>query len=331
MSSLHLFQRNLFQRASRTKSPKTFIFTLFLFLFIFFLLGYGDLLRKAHESLLGQRKENQTNSIVSISSLSEDEYVHTEIPSSIPLTCDYDEAMTKSRYCVLKKLIGRNHVERKAAQDHITQTTKTHGHYISTCTAVKSAGDMIHEFIIRNYLAGVDHFFIFDDEEKNSKENVTQLLKELSPLVTITKPPSVDDFLKRINRPGETKLWAIRHRQHMLYWHCFLTYGKQSKWLLPIDADEYLEAKFPEKHDTENTIFENTPFMQEYLRKIEHKSPAQIARWTSVFTNNRIFPLTPEGQTLAEAYPMTCGRKDTFKWHSEAGEIFSAKSAVQPK
>lgn len=58
---------------------------------------------------------------------------------------------------------------------------------------------------------------------------------------------------------------------------------------MPIDVDEFLESKKPHELNSSTQSFENIPFMQIYLKKIENKVPVQIGRWNTVLTNNRLF------------------------------------------
>lgn len=234
-------------------------------------------------------------------------------------------AVGATRYCALRSLLSGN-------ADAANRLFARKRHYLTTCTAVRDAGDTLHEFIVRNYLAGVDHFIIYDDNIA-SGDNVTQLLSQLQPLYTLARTPSERSFLHMVGRDGldGNRTLALVHRQHMMYWHCFLTYGETTNWLLPLDADEFVEAKRPSKLETGGLGFEHFPFMQAFLRQIEDEKPAQSARWNSVLTNSKLFPTLSNQRTLSERFPVACGIRDEFANHTEPGVLYSAKSAVQPR
>lgn len=236
--------------------------------------------------------------------------------------------LNPTRFCILLGLFRGEEVTVaslwRASQGH---------HYLSVMMCVKGAGDIIHEFIIRNYLSGVDHFYIYDDNE-GGEENITEILRPFAPLVTIAVPPQKDEFLASINITNPSrKSRIVEHRQHMMYMHGFLTYGSKTTWMLPIDADEFLEAKDPMSVERETGVpFRDVPFMQIFLQRIEKTTPAQSARWDTVLTNRRILPPFPtKGQTLSESYPIACGIIDNFRSAGEVGTLFSAKTVTQPK
>lgn len=229
------------------------------------------------------------------------------------------------RFCRLKAILQGNHSVLK----QIEQQSRT-GHFLSACTAVKDAGDLLHEFIIRNYLAGIDHFFIYDDSDNKSMDNVSDVLRQLSSLVTIQQVPEKQTFLSLINRT-EHNLRAFKNPQHVMYWHCFLEHGRKSRWLIPIDTDEFVEAKNPSELEENGLAFEDVPFMHTFLKRIQDTVPAQVARWETVMTNNLGLPPPLSKRTLSERFPVTCGRKDEFADPSEPGFLFSGKSAVQPR
>lgn len=236
---------------------------------------------------------------------------------------------THLRHCQLESLLRGNTSEfhRRLNNNHDQKPQ----HYLSTCTIVKLGGDMLHEFIIRNYLAGVDHFFIYDDNGNSTREDIRHVLRQFLPLITISKKPRRKDLLQMLGILRLVRKRSLFHTQHITYWHCFLTHGSKTKWLMPIDVDEFLEAKRPHELHSKSTPFEHIPFMHTFLKRIEHKAPAQIGRWNTVLTNNHVFPPHPSLGTLNERYPLLCGSKDVFDTPFDKGSIFAAKSAVQPR
>lgn len=231
------------------------------------------------------------------------------------------------RYCQLRALIRGN----SSAEESI-RAMNTDGYYLASSTIVRGAADTLHEFIVRNYLAGVDHFYIYDDNDGD--EDVQRILEPFAPIVTVTKPPSEEQFLKMISRgrldKNGKRLEVLRSRQHMANWQCFQLYGNTTTWLISIDADEFFEAKHPDKVLEKGKTLAQVPFMHRFLSKVEHL-PAQMARWDTALTNNKLQPPSPRDRSLASMFPNTCGFKDEYASPDEPGYLFSGKTAIQPK
>lgn len=233
------------------------------------------------------------------------------------------------RYCQLHALIRG---DSSSAEESI-RAMNTDGYYLASSTIVRGAADTLHEFIVRNYLAGVDHFYIYDDND-DEQEDVQAILKPFAPIVTVKKPPSEQQFLNMIDRDRLDKrgkpLEVLRSRQHMANWQCFQLYGNTTKWLISIDADEFFEAKHPENVLEKGETLAQVPFMHRFLSKVEHL-PAQMARWDTALTNNKLHPPYPRDHSLASMFPNTCGFKDEYAAPDEPGYLFSGKTAIQPK
>lgn len=230
------------------------------------------------------------------------------------------------RFCRIRSLLRG---DRSAQKYFLDQAKKPH--YISACVAVKLGGDLIHEFIISNYLAGIDHYYVYDDNDDGDEEDLEALLRPFGPLVTVRKAVEQAEFKELLHWDKSERLRSFKHRQHWMYLHCFKVYGNTTTWLMPIDLDEILEAKRPEQHDIDPVVFEDVPFMQMYLRRIEHKTPVQLGRWNTVLTNNLTLPPQPATNPLSKRYPHTCGVRDIFAEPNDMGYIYCVKSAIQPK
>lgn len=95
-------------------------------------------------------------------------------------------------------------------------------YYLSVCCIIKNE-KYLEEFIIYHNIAGVEHFYIYDNNSdfpiKNRLNNF--YFKRLCTII---------DF------PGNSK-------QIPAYEHCIKKFGSQTKWLAIIDGDEYILPK----------------------------------------------------------------------------------------
>lgn len=98
-------------------------------------------------------------------------------------------------------------------------------HFLSICAIAKNETPYLHEWIRHHVLAGVEHFFIYDNESKIPIKKVLANWVEQG-IVT------VEDF------PGDC-------RQLPAYQHCLDQYGGTSHWIGFIDLDEFF---FPMQH-----------------------------------------------------------------------------------
>jgi hypothetical protein len=200
--------------------------------------------------------------------------------------------------------------------------------YLSACCIVRDAGDILHEFIIRNFLAGVDHFYFYDDSSEF--DNLGSLLSPFAHLVTILRPPSQAEFLSMAGMKSQGQ-YILNHPQQMAYWHCYQTFGKNSTWMVSLDSDEFFETFDPSTLISDLELLARIPFMHTHLKKVEKLFPSQTARWNTVLSNGRILPPKPSCDSISRAYSSTCGSNDNISDESQAGELYSAKTVLQPK
>lgn len=191
---------------------------------------------------------------------------------------------------------------------------------------------MIHEFILRNFMAGVDHFYIYDGNIGSEKvEDVRELVKELSGIVSVIDVPTSEELLKIIGRDGEYGINGSRETQMRVNWHCLLGVCRNSTWVAVVDVDEFFEVKDVGKWDVEEVGgLERVLFMRRILKGLEGKQPAVASRWRMVLSNGRIYP-TEKGVTLNEGYPFSCSNKTDYRDAEQVGVTNYAKIIVQPK
>ncbi|PKO15731.1 MAG: hypothetical protein CVU39_09415 [Chloroflexi bacterium HGW-Chloroflexi-10] len=92
--------------------------------------------------------------------------------------------------------------------------------YLSLCLIVKDEDEFLQEWLDYHILLGVQRFYIYDNGSANS----------------------IRQLLKKYIESG----WVIIHEingkamQLVAYNHCLMNYGKNSKWIGFIDADEFI-------------------------------------------------------------------------------------------
>ncbi len=106
-------------------------------------------------------------------------------------------------------------------------------YFLSVCCIIKDE-KYLEEFIMYNYLIGVEHFYIYDNESK------IPIKDRLS-----------NDFFKGlctiINYPGKAQ-------QNIAYNDFLKKYGNETEWAIVIDGDEYI---LPKKHDSLNDFLKD--------------------------------------------------------------------------
>ena len=107
-------------------------------------------------------------------------------------------------------------------------------HFLSLCCIIKDEL-YLEEFIIYHNLIGVEHFYIYDNDSNPA-------IKEILNKEYYKKICTIIDF------PGKVQ-------QLNAYNDCLKNFGKNTKWLIFIDGDEFI---LPKKHDN----LEN--FLKEY-------------------------------------------------------------------
>ncbi|GAB0492567.1 hypothetical protein MMPV_003834 [Pyropia vietnamensis] len=195
-------------------------------------------------------------------------------------------------------------------------------HYFVECVLVKHGGDILREHIIRNGLAGVDHFYIFDDNtasaapaaaglpqdtdsppanEGDREEDLREVLSVFDPSIYTL----VRSVPRRVTAEPVTDHVQVQRRT---YHHCAKVYGPSTTWMAFVDTDEFFETHHPDRFpggDGKGVAFGEVPFMRLSLARQQAASPAVPVRWSTALTNGQQLP-PPDGSSLAAHFPMTC-------------------------
>lgn len=218
----------------------------------------------------------------------------------------------------------------------------TRKHFVAACVVVKSAGDLLHEFLIRNYLAGVDHFFLYDDNSGSlhDLEQLPQLLRQFAPILTINNAALLDKYL--VYHSSSTSLIADSifpwnsHVQKRANFDCFSRYGNRTQWMIPMDVDEFFEHRLDADHEPSRRFSlsrRNThvPILHRALARVQKTSPVLVLRWRSVLSNGRLLPQRPGLELLSDTYPLHCGDNLNISNPLATGQLFCAKTLVQTR
>lgn len=174
-------------------------------------------------------------------------------------------------------------------------------YYLTECIVVKRGGPSLREHIIRNSLAGVDAFFVYDDNEPVAEggEDLESLLAPFGEAVTLRR-----SVPRRVTAAPVTDHRQVQRRS---FYDCVMTHGHRSRWMTFLDSDEYFEAATPTDWAPNATMFAATPFLRPSLRRLEGATPLVPVRWSTALTNGRLVPPPAgSGHTLASYHPTTC-------------------------
>ena len=146
-------------------------------------------------------------------------------------------------------------------------------YYLSECLMIKNENQYLHEHIVSDMEAGIDHFYIFDDKsdipvEKFLSDNHPELLRYCT--ITVVNEKDLD----RILLEQENKQVAV-------YNNCLKLYGNETVWLSVTDTDEIWEGD-----------------VKSYLKENEDKI-AVFVPWTIHGANGHI---TIDYETLKDAF-----------------------------
>lgn len=112
------------------------------------------------------------------------------------------------------------------------ENTEPVGKEICLTAILRHEDRFLDEWLVYHKLLGIDHFFLYDDGEALSLE---QLLKPHGGYVTV------------IPWYGRQDITEGSNRQLLAYEHSLANYGKDFKWITFIDGDEFIVLK---KHKT---------------------------------------------------------------------------------
>ncbi len=169
-------------------------------------------------------------------------------------------------------------------------------HIVSACVLIRDASSILPEFFIRNYLAGVDHFFVYgDDSIEDELRRVEGVLTGFRRIVT---------YLPRGRLLPEDPEDAKAYVQMRVYRHCAATFGEKTRWMAFIDADEFFETDELAKLQPRRRARGRYAFLHDVL-KMHDNHPVLCVRWRSILTNGRVMPPSRD-VPLSDAFPIPC-------------------------
>lgn len=190
-------------------------------------------------------------------------------------------------------------------------------YFLSACVIVRQSSDIIPQFIVQNYAAGVDHFYVYGDDEDDPEE-MTRLRKLFSALGDIIT------YIEKGRKAPKDKEDPKKYVQMRMYRNCLQGYGRYSKWMTFIDTDEFFETYALPRIEPDPTRMPRRAFLHDILSNHE-AFPVLCVRWRSALTNGRVSP-PKNGELLSDLFSETC--KISLV---DNGKLAFKKTILQPR
>lgn len=172
------------------------------------------------------------------------------------------------------------------------------------------------EFLMRNFAAGVDHFFIYgDDDDSRETAKLDAIFAAVYGLVTYIKDGR--------GAPADEEN-SGSYVQMRMYRHCLQNFGNMSKWVALIDSDEFLETFSLPFSSSQGAVLERRAFLHDIL-STQEMFPVLCVKWKTALTNGRLRP-PRERQSLHNLFPRTCATRVDNK-----GKLTLRKAILQPR
>lgn len=169
--------------------------------------------------------------------------------------------------------------------------------YIATaCVLSRDASTQLPEFIVRNYLAGIDHFYIYGDDSDDDHAERSRLEAVLEQFARIVTYLPHGRLLPLDEEDPEAYV------QMRVYRHCAETFGATTRWMAFIDSDEIFETDDLSSLQPQAEKRGTHAFLHDVLEAYR-RFPVLCIRWRSVLTNGRVIP---SQSTLLDAHPLSC-------------------------
>lgn len=189
-------------------------------------------------------------------------------------------------------------------------------HYLSACVIARQSSDIMVEFLIRNFAAGVDHFFIYgDDDDPQEVAKLDAIFAAVYGLVT---------YIKDGRKAPADEEFSESYVQMRMYRHCLQTFGNTSKWVALIDVDEFFETYSLSFSNSHRAMLQRQAFLHDIL-STQEMFPIICVRWKTALTNGRLRPLR-KGQTLHDLFPRTCNGR-----FNNRSKLILRKAVLQPR
>lgn len=171
-------------------------------------------------------------------------------------------------------------------------------YFVAACVLVRDASSILPEFIVRNYLAGIDHFYIYGDDDTGNDAEMTRLHLLLHGFRRIVT------YLPNGRLIPEDSENTTSYVQMRIYRHCAAVFGPSTHWMAFIDSDEMFETTELVSIQPKHALRGRHAFLYTVLNNHEDH-PVLCIRWRTVLTNGRILPPQP-GSTLLDSFPTSC-------------------------
>eukprot|EP01112_Ceratiomyxa_fruticulosa_P001522 TRINITY_DN1170_c0_g1_i1.p1 TRINITY_DN1170_c0_g1~~TRINITY_DN1170_c0_g1_i1.p1 ORF type:complete len:728 (-),score=90.88 TRINITY_DN1170_c0_g1_i1:34-2217(-) len=147
--------------------------------------------------------------------------------------------------------------------------------YLSVCTVMKNEASYIDEWIHFHMLAGVERFFIYND---NSTDQSVDILKDYVKAGWVVLENAKILYDKKTGR-SMTKLSS--------YKHCLEKYGHHTRWMTFIDMSEFLFSPGENKLPTTLSDFENFPAV--HVRSVIFGSSGHLTKPNGFVIENYLY------------------------------------------
>ena len=106
--------------------------------------------------------------------------------------------------------------------------------FLAAVVMIRGEDDYLHEWLEFNLMMGVEHFFVYHNDNGTEPETKALLQPYIDDRVVTYVPwPDIE---------GTRRHWTDLGRvstQQLAYGHCTMSYGDRFDWLLKIDVDEF--------------------------------------------------------------------------------------------
>jgi hypothetical protein len=171
----------------------------------------------------------------------------------------------------------------------------------------------LKEWILRNFVIGVEHFVIYDNNRvaEGLDHDISEVLRPFreAGILTIEKWP----------REGVANQATFKNSFKLDFWKdCIQQYGPHTEWFLPFDTDEFLmlwsEGQHPLRPEEKEPfpgkgadLVEGYPYDIFPLHTMISRFPPNVAawyfRWMMTYTEHRVLK---SNLPLIDAFPRNC-------------------------
>lgn len=167
-------------------------------------------------------------------------------------------------------------------------------HFMSACVIMRQSSDILPEFLVRNYAAGIDHFFLYGDDDEPSEISRLQQIFDMFPNIVTYIPNG------RAQPHDEETLEYVQMR---MYRHCLSNSAATSEWVALIDVDEFFETTSLAALEPNQELRPRRAFLHDIL-SMNADFPALCITWHTALTNGQL--ISRPDASLFDMFPETC-------------------------